>query len=338
MTARRAAPIGRGWGWRVRDALGRGTPRAAVLVYHRVGEDHDDPQRQVVRRSTLASHLRHLKRALRVVSAAEIVEMVRAREVEHGSVAVTFDDGYADNLHDAAPVAEEAGVPITVFVASGFVLSGRPFWWDLLWEASAGDIGGTPLAGLLEDGAHRAPGDRAARLERFRALQRRLVAMPAALRDEAIGPGRPGGSRPRPLTASELTDLASMPGVTLGAHTVEHPSLAQVRVERERWELEQARVELEAVCERTVDLVAYPFGKPGDAGPRTRDTAEACGYRGGFTTTRAPVTGSSDPLLIPRITMNECSESELARTLASVAGIGGRRHPRAGRRAEPDAA
>ena len=40
-------------------------------------------------------------------------------------VAITFDDGYLDNLEVAAPILGELGLPFTVFVTSEFVRSGK---------------------------------------------------------------------------------------------------------------------------------------------------------------------------------------------------------------------
>ena len=40
-------------------------------------------------------------------------------------VAITFDDGYLDNLEVAAPILGELGVPFTVFVTSEFVRHGK---------------------------------------------------------------------------------------------------------------------------------------------------------------------------------------------------------------------
>lgn len=39
-------------------------------------------------------------------------------------IAITFDDGYADNLYNAAPVLAELSIPFTVFVTTGYARSG----------------------------------------------------------------------------------------------------------------------------------------------------------------------------------------------------------------------
>jgi len=41
-------------------------------------------------------------------------------------IAITFDDGYADNLYHVAPLLAEHGLPFTVFVTSDFVRKKKP--------------------------------------------------------------------------------------------------------------------------------------------------------------------------------------------------------------------
>ncbi len=65
----------------------------------------------------------------------------------HG-VAITFDDGYRDNLTHALPVLERLGLPFTVFVVAGFARSGNPLY---LSAADLKDLAAHPLVTI---GAH----------------------------------------------------------------------------------------------------------------------------------------------------------------------------------------
>jgi peptidoglycan/xylan/chitin deacetylase (PgdA/CDA1 family) len=101
-------------------------PRAAVLLYHRVAEPETDPHRQAVRPAVFESHLEMLRREYHVAALPDLV----GKTYRDRTVAVSFDDGYADNLTAAAPIAARLGFPITVFVTVQPVLDGRPFPWD----------------------------------------------------------------------------------------------------------------------------------------------------------------------------------------------------------------
>jgi peptidoglycan/xylan/chitin deacetylase (PgdA/CDA1 family) len=50
-------------------------------------------------------------------------------------VAVTFDDGYADNFEVAAPILEVHGLRGTFFITSGFVENAAPLWYDRAADA-----------------------------------------------------------------------------------------------------------------------------------------------------------------------------------------------------------
>jgi peptidoglycan/xylan/chitin deacetylase (PgdA/CDA1 family) len=47
-----------------------------------------------------------------------------------GTLSITFDDGYLDNIQVAAPILRRAGLPATFFVTTGFVGSDRVAPWD----------------------------------------------------------------------------------------------------------------------------------------------------------------------------------------------------------------
>jgi len=88
-----------------------------ILMYHSVGS--------FVYGDTLALHTiseKRFRQHLDVLSGMRTVPLMPLLIPESElSVAITFDDGYADNLHIAAPLLIERGIPFTVFVTSDFI-------------------------------------------------------------------------------------------------------------------------------------------------------------------------------------------------------------------------
>ena len=47
-------------------------------------------------------------------------------------MAITFDDGYVDNLTTASPILTSLNLPATFFVTTGHTGRAQEFWWDEL--------------------------------------------------------------------------------------------------------------------------------------------------------------------------------------------------------------
>ncbi len=94
------------------SAAGSVIPAASgsrILVYHSVGRrDHE----MNVRPEDFREQMAWL---------AEYCTPISLRDAMDGrsGVAITFDDGYLDNLTEAAPVLNEFGIPATVYVVAG---------------------------------------------------------------------------------------------------------------------------------------------------------------------------------------------------------------------------
>ncbi|MGB5618733.1 MAG: polysaccharide deacetylase family protein, partial [Desulfobacterales bacterium] len=101
-------------------------------MYHRVASLELDPWALCVTTQNFAEHLEVLQKEARPISLKQLVQAHTQGHIPDRAVAVTFDDGYADNLYDAKPLLEKYNIPATVFVASGFVGHKYEFWWDEL--------------------------------------------------------------------------------------------------------------------------------------------------------------------------------------------------------------
>jgi peptidoglycan/xylan/chitin deacetylase (PgdA/CDA1 family) len=157
---------------------------------------------------------------------------------------ITFDDGYANNLR-ALPTLEEFQAPAVFFIASNYVLTGKPFWWDVLYRES-----------------HKR-GHAGKKLEAARAALKRMRTCDAE--EQVIAEF--GGAAfqtvsdvDRPLTAAELATLAGHPLVRIGNHTADHAILTNYPPAEVREQIQGAQEALQVLTGRVPAILAYPNG------------------------------------------------------------------------------
>jgi folate-dependent phosphoribosylglycinamide formyltransferase PurN/peptidoglycan/xylan/chitin deacetylase (PgdA/CDA1 family) len=114
--------------WRHRR---RGDYPVMILYHHLVS---DRPHRFGVSTAYFLRQVNYLLRHYRVISLSEAVDLVRKGGVKVPSVAITFDDGYADNFVNLRAITEESGLPIGYFISTEHISSGREFAHDQLFD------------------------------------------------------------------------------------------------------------------------------------------------------------------------------------------------------------
>ena len=109
------------------------TPHLLILGWHNVEGTWSFPALPGQGSRGLFRQLSTVRRLGTVVDLREALDDLSAgRPLPHRAVALTFDDGYRDNLVNAKPVLARYGIPATLFLATGFVDQDTPFWWDEL--------------------------------------------------------------------------------------------------------------------------------------------------------------------------------------------------------------
>jgi peptidoglycan/xylan/chitin deacetylase (PgdA/CDA1 family) len=105
------------------------SPRATVLLYHRVSDDARD--NLTVGIEQFDRQMEWLSRRCQVLTLEHLLALDPLPVADRPIVSVTFDDGYLDNYLFAAPVLERHRVPGAFFVSTGIVGTDRPFPHDV---------------------------------------------------------------------------------------------------------------------------------------------------------------------------------------------------------------
>jgi len=108
------------------------SPAALILAYHRIAEPCRDPNLLCVSPHHFQEHLEVILSRWQPIRLSGLTQDSQTRSRVDPSIAITFDDGYRDNLYVAAPMMRAAGVPATVFLAAAYIGSDREFWWEEL--------------------------------------------------------------------------------------------------------------------------------------------------------------------------------------------------------------
>ncbi|MFO8003037.1 polysaccharide deacetylase family protein [Thioalkalivibrio sp.] len=296
-------------------------PGAIVLGYHRVSDDAWDPLGLQVKPPHFTAQLAVLKRLRTVISLRELTERKAAGETLDQYAVVTFDDGYSDFADTVTPIAGKAGVPVTVFVASG--PTGHQFWWEEMTVLLTPGSQGTPSLDLRLDASETLrfgqldqPRARAAAVDaigsRLACADRETVdAVLEQLRSWAgpdFGPS-PAGV---PMDAAALRELARAPHVEIGGHTVSHCCLERLGLEEQRREIAQNKADLENMCGVPVHVFSYPNGS---LSGRTPGLVQAVGYSGACASGDGVVSARTDPFRIPRLWVPDIAGPDFRRWL-----------------------
>ncbi len=279
--------------------------RLSVMIFHRVLDRPDPLFPDEADTARFAQILGWVQQWYRVLPLDEAVARLREGRLPARALAISFDDGYADNATNAAPILKRHGMTATFFVATSFLDGGR-MWNDTIIESirrAKGDhLDLQPLGlGLLP----------------IRSLDERRAAVMAALRAIKYLPGatrldavqrlsalcRPGALPDDLMMRSEQVLGLLRDGMQVGAHTLTHPILSKTEDAEARREIRDSKQVLEGILGRPVTLFAYPNGKPHvDYEARHAAMVREAGFDAAFSTAAGSAGAGADLYQLPRFT------------------------------------
>jgi peptidoglycan/xylan/chitin deacetylase (PgdA/CDA1 family) len=314
--------------------------RGVILLYHRIASPPADPLLLCVSPGHFEQHLEVLRRAYTPLGLEEFEAARAAGRVPDRAVAITFDDGYADNWRTAAPLLACRGLRATVF-AAGACLEGEPFFYDDLerilieaprlprklrlvvdgrthewdlgsWSRRPKSPGQDYWSWNLDQSADPTPRHRC-----YRELFNILRGATAGARRRTLAALRKAagiGSAPARLwmTRAEMRAAVKDGTLAFGAHTRGHPALNRLSPVDQREEIFAGKRMLEAAVGRPVRAFAYPYGSPWDVTVDTVRLVREAGFALACANTPGPVDAESDPFWLPRCLVRDWDGEEFA--------------------------
>ncbi|WP_019625797.1 polysaccharide deacetylase family protein [Thioalkalivibrio sp. ALJT] len=278
--------------------------RLSILLYHQVLPTPDPLRPDAPDTATFDWQMELLSRHSSVLALPEALHHLETGTLPPRATAITFDDGYADNRLHALPVLQRHGLPATFFIAAGYLNGGRMFN-DTLIETIRRAPNGTLDLGAEGLGTYTLS-NAESRRQAIRDIIREIKWRPRQEREgsvEAIA-RHIGADLPDDLmmTDQQVRELAEA-GMTIGGHTLSHPILAQEDARTAATEIAQGRQRLQAITGQSVDLFAYPNGRPGqDYTARDVGFVRDAGFSAAVSTSMGSSAVQSDRFQLPRFT------------------------------------
>jgi peptidoglycan/xylan/chitin deacetylase (PgdA/CDA1 family) len=223
---------------------------------------------------------------------------------------ITFDDGFAKEVEAGADLAVGRGWPMTFYLPSGYVLSGRPYWFirlaTLMQAASPGSY-------RIDERSFEISGDYSREMAR-RGIARGLFGRSSGEIESFIdrleetllrfGDVKPKLDIPAPISTRRVAELARQEEISFQAHTVSHPYFAILTKDQIEQKMETSRDDVEAMAGRPVRHFCYPYGTIESIGSQAPELVRKL-FESATTSVRARCRPGMDRVLLPRITMHE---------------------------------
>lgn len=232
---------------------------------------------------------------------AALAVLASRRRRRRALMAITFDDGYADNGTTAAPILEQHGLRATFFPVTSFVAGHGPLWFDRVRLAVASADPGRRLQAFQHARANMRPGPAPSDPTAMTSWVELLKHVPAEVRASAIemlevGQATVRNEAPAAMSRADLAGLAQR-GHEIGSHSMSHAILTDIDDARLHAELGRSRAELEQWTGTPVTGLCYPNGDHDD---RVVRAAKAAGYRYACTTLAGLNAPDRDPHRLAR--------------------------------------
>lgn len=260
-----------------------------ILTYHRIGPDNNPWLLSPTSTSDFEKQIIYLKKTHKIMPLNKLAESLQeGKSFKEKIAVVTIDDGYKDSYLYAYPILKKYKIPATIFLITGHINKGDLFWFDkiryLLWytkikKFKLDDIGEFSLDSIDN------------KLKSMYLLVEKLKKIPNEDKNNNLNelidicdiniPSDLG--RDFILSWDEIIEMYEN-GINFGAHTITHPILTRVSLDRARFEIFQSKKHIENRINQNVNTFCYPNGTIEDFNNEIIEIIKSSGFSCAVTT------------------------------------------------------
>lgn len=253
-------------------------------------------------------HLIYYKSNFHIVPLAELFDIKRNNTIpKKTTIAITFDDGFINNLDVALPLLEKHQVPATFFVTTAPLVNEDTILWSDLLEIACAFLEKNQVQMgdkvFTRQGKYRwisgdhinlnwylnekSPEEKSVLMNEWKEkhnikeLKRKINSHCFAL-----------------MGKEDIKKLASSPLVEIGSHTHSHHHLSTLDDKTLEFELTYSKSLLENIIDKKVESLAFPNGNYND---RVLDFCKKAGYKNLIAVGLNDPSEKSSPDIVPRM-------------------------------------
>lgn len=324
------------------QVFGKSENRAVILLYHRIADLHPDVQLLCVTPENFEDHLKIIRENYYPISLHELRQYLVSDTLPHNAIVVTLDDGYVDNLWNAAPLLEKYRVPATIFVTCGYV--DRPvemvsdvlerilLFKEILPQTLTLESEGKTYSWVLGENTRQfmtwnitSKNDPGPRYRCYRDLHRMLRPMSEGQRQEVLnqlyewaGTGDEGRPDRRIMNAEEIRSISRNRLIEIGAHSISHTLLAKQMPDVQRQEIYGSKEKLESILGSPVTSFSYPYGGENAVDTRTISFVQGAGFDLACDNVCGTVGMSTGLYSLPRFLVRDWNQEEFQKQMKNA--------------------
>lgn len=253
-----------------------------------------------------AKSLELIQKFYKIITLDELASQYLSGRIEKYTAVLTFDDGDISFYNLVLPILKVKQIPATLFVSPRKIIEQRNFWFQEIRDFNKDE-----LKKIIADtiGVHE-------ELIKNIGCVALLKCLKIGVIEEIISSYKLKFEIKNKecllVNSDQLIDIDKSGLVTIGAHTMNHPILANENDETVKKEIVESISDLESLLGHQIDFFAYPNGLRGlDYSEREVDVLKSAGVRLSLTTNPGTVSPESSPHEIPRIGISYGSDFHL---------------------------